>query len=178
MIQLRGAIYYLEKLLNKNQIKDIYAYVYPYIKYGIELYGSCCKNMMNRLQRQQNMILKMLYKKDRLYRTNDLYKELELLKCHDMHKFFIGIFVYKQQNHMLPSIFDNYYKQKSMACSSRDTRQSNPLYEPFCRTNGGQCSLKYTGAKLWNQIAVDVKSCTNLYSFKSMLRLFLLKNYT
>jgi len=110
LVKLKGAFYYFANVVSNECIRQIYyAYVFPYIKYGIEVYGTCNESVMKRLQVEQNKLLKILYKKDRRYGTNKLYSEVKLLKCTDIHRFFIGIFVYKQQNKMLPIIFDNYF---------------------------------------------------------------------
>ena len=177
IVQLKGAFYYLSNILNKECYNQIYyAYVFPYIKYGIEVYGACNTTLMNRLQREQNKIIKTLYHKDRQYSTDQLYSELKLLKCSDIHKLFVGIFVYKHQNDMLPGIFNDYYNLNSVI-SIRLTRQSNDLHIPLCRTKGGQRSIKYIGAKLWNELDNEVKSCPKLNMFKDSYRRLLIDLY-
>ena len=159
-------MYYLAKVLNKDCIRQVYyAYVFPYIKYGVELYGTCNDSLMKKLQTEQNKLLKILYAKGMRYSTNLLYTELKLLKCLDVHKLFVGVFVYKQQNRSLPKIFDNYYRQNSDICA-RSTRQSNELYTPLFRTKMGQKSLKYIGAKIWNSVNEITRKCVSLTSFK------------
>jgi hypothetical protein len=166
LVKLKGALYYLANVVNKQCITQIYyAYVFPYIKYGVEVYGTCSESVMKQLQIEQNKLLKILYKKNRRYGTNQLYSEIKLLKCTDIHKLFLGIFVYKQQNRMLPSIFEDYYKLNSDVCQ-RFTRRNKELYIPLLRTKGGQRSLKYVGAKIWNNISDKVRTSNSLYSYK------------
>jgi hypothetical protein len=48
---------------------------------------------------------------------------LKLLKCKDIHNFFLAIFVYKQQHSLLPKIFADYFV-KSNSVHDRSTRGS------------------------------------------------------
>lgn len=166
LVKLRGAFYYLANMIDDESIRQIYyAYVFPHIKYGIEIYGTCNESVMKRLQVEQNKLLKILYKKNRRYGTNRLYSEVKLLKCEDIHRLFIGIFVYKQQNKLLPVIFDNYFiLNADVIC--RATRQSGKLHLPLFRTKYGQKSTRYVGVKLWNDISESIRNCTSLYLFK------------
>ena len=63
-----------------------YAFIYSRIKYGIELYGSSSASNMNKVQVIQNKLLKMVLKLDRLMATNDLHKNIQILKIDDVRK--------------------------------------------------------------------------------------------
>ena len=168
LVKLRGAFNYLSKVIDDKCIKQLYyAYVYPYIQYGVEVYGNCGETVIRRLQTQQNKLLKILCQKDRTYGTNQLHKELKLLKCKDIYHYFVGIFVYKQQNYMLPEIFNKYYNCNHNICV-RHTRQSKDLYVPLFRTKVGQNSLRYTGAKLWNNLNENTQQANSRFSCKKI----------
>jgi len=177
LVKLRGAFNYLAKVIDKECVQQIYyAYVFPYIRYGIEIYGVCDISVMKQLQIEQNKLLKIISQKDRRYGTNKLYSELKLLKCADIHKYFIGVFVYKQQNNMLPGIFSDYFRVNHNV-KSRCTRQSKDLYTPLFKTKSGQKSLVYAGAKLWNNISNSVRDTTSLQSFKNEFKSVLVACY-
>ena len=103
-----------------------YAYVFPYIGYGIELYGTCANTGLTKLQTKQIKLLKILNKKDLKYSTNVLHVELQFLKCLDIHTSFVLIFVYKQQHNLLQKIFRNYYFHNHVF-NKKSTQQSNNL---------------------------------------------------
>jgi len=177
LVRLKGAFNYLADMLTEENIKQLYyAYVFPHVKYGIEIYGTCSDLLMKKLQTEQNKLLKILCRKNRRYPTNQLHSELKVLNCYDIHKLFIGVFVYKQQSNMLPAIFDTYFKLNSDVCM-RTTRQSDDLYIPLCRTKTAQRSLKYIGAKLWNSIGDHVKRCKTIYCFKRTYKSELIDSY-
>jgi hypothetical protein len=175
--QLSGAFYYLAKYINPKQIKQIYyAYVFPYIKYGIEIYGACDRTVMKPIQTAQNKILKILSKKEKRYPTNTLHDDLNLLKCEDIHNYFTGILVFKQQNGLLPAIFSNYFK-KTNSIHRRHTRNSDKLFVPRFRLKCGQKSMKYTGVITWNSIPTNIRTSNSLSMFKRKYKSFLTSTY-
>ena len=111
-----------------------------------------------------------------MYSSNKLHFDLNILKCKDLHKFAVSLFVYKQLNGGLPNIFRNYFVINSTRCN-RLTRQSNNLYLPQFRTNSGQKSLKYIGAKLWNDICPHIKQSNSVYIFKKLFKKSLIDSY-
>ena len=142
----------------------------------MKVYGMCDKTTLEVIHTKQNKLLKILYRKDHRFSTNALYNELGLLKCMDVHKLYTYMFVYKQQNNMLPSVFNNYYA-KNHTIFTRSTRQSNDLHLPFFRLSGGQKSLKYYGAKIWNDLPTDIKNIVSLSALKQSLVLMLKATY-
>ena len=61
-----GLFYKMRNFLNDNLIKTIYySCVYSRIQYGLEVYGTCNKTIMNKFQVIQNKLLRILGKKDR-----------------------------------------------------------------------------------------------------------------
>lgn len=175
--KLEGAFYYLAHVIDQKCINQLYyAYVFPHIRYGIELYGVCDQATLKRLQVKQNKLLKILSRKKRRFSTNELHCELDLLKCADLHKYFTCIFVKKQQQQQLPTVFDQYYT-KNHNVSRRSTRQSSDLYVPRFRTTGGQKSLKFIGAKLWNSLSINIKHEPSFVTFKGLLKSMLISLY-
>ena len=108
--QLKSAMHYISKFIDNQQANDIYhAYVYPHITYGLELYGLTYKKNTKKLQVAQNQIIKVLHKKEQMFCTKELYYETKLLNINQLNELLILNFVYKQRNHLLPKVFENYY---------------------------------------------------------------------
>ena len=131
---------------------------------------------MKKIQTEQNKLLKILYKKDFLYNTNCLHHELQLLKCEDIRDLFIATFVYKQQHRLLPTIFNNYFVSLQ-ATGQCVTRNINNLFIKRYRTTGGQKSLKFIGATIWNNIKEPLKITRTLGLFKRQYKNIMLEKY-
>ena len=81
-------------MVNKKITRQLYfAFICSQIKYGIEVYGSCSNELINRLQVIQNGLLKCLLCIDRQSSTKELHLTLRLLKVRDIHKSQVLLFV-------------------------------------------------------------------------------------
>ena len=62
-MKLAWAFYYISEFINNDSVLNIYyAYIFPHIKYGIEIYSACPAYVMNLLQATQTRLLKILFK--------------------------------------------------------------------------------------------------------------------
>ena len=139
----------LANYIDYKQICQLYyAYVYPHIHYGIEVYGTCSKTAMQSLQVSQNNLLRILLHKNHRYSATEMHNMLDLLKIKDVFETAILTFVFKQRSKLLPLVFDNYYH----VVSERVTRSmiNNNLHVEFARTTGRMKAIKILGDKLWN----------------------------
>jgi len=168
LTKLSYALRTLSMYIHQDMITQIYyAYVYPHITYVIQLYGKGNKTDLDRLQRKQNGILKTLSCKPTRYGTNDIHSELKLLTIENIHKLFSACFVFKQQHHMLPNVFNSYYRRNAEV-RERVTRQDQLLHVRRCNLVCGEKALKIFGASLWNDIPDNIRSATSLTMFKSL----------
>ena len=70
------------KGLIPNRYKHIvyYACIYSRISYGIEVYGACGVTLQKKLQIVMNKLIKSLFIKSPYHGTNEMFKELSMLK--------------------------------------------------------------------------------------------------
>jgi len=151
-----------------------YAYVYPYITYGIEIYGTSGNCNTNRIQILQNRILKTLTRKECRFSTMMLHDELGLLTVKNIYLLYLNSFVFKQRNGLLPTVFEDYFHMNIQA-RSRTTRQDSNLYVSRRKTTFGSKALKVTGAKLWNSTPKEFTTITSLKAFKKMYKKYLME---
>ena len=122
-----------------------YAFIYSRIIYGIELYGSSSASNMNKVQVIQNKLLKMVLKLDRLMPTNDLHKNIKILKIDDIHRCNTLGLVNEMVSDRCPAIFRNYFEIKQ---NSYDLRTRDQLTIPLTRLTLGQHAVRVIGASL------------------------------
>ena len=83
----------IKHLVPKQHTLTIYkAYVLSKIRYGIEIYGSFNETLSNRLQIVSNKLLKILFNMSPFHSTNQLHKELDILKVKDVYKSCFSMF--------------------------------------------------------------------------------------
>ena len=117
------------------------------IKYGIEVFGDCANEYLQKLQVIQNKLLNQLLNFDRRMSTNELHQQLSLLKVVDIHTVYVLSFVNECRSGRCPTLFSNCYHVRE---AGYEIRQSDHLHVSIARTNISQSSCKIKGAMLWN----------------------------
>ena len=79
----------------------------------------------------------------------------------------ICIEVFKSLNQLNPKFMNAMFEKKEI---SYDLRDSHILIQPpFKKITYGKNTFKYFGSHLWNLLPNDMKACTTLDNFKSMM---------
>ena len=170
--------YNIRNILPNHLKKTLYySLVYSHVQYGIELYGACRKNLLNKPQTLQNKLLKVLYNLPFRTDTNYLHSSLNILKVKDIYKMNILKFVYDSINHTSIKQFHNYYRFQH-TIHNRNLRQNNRLYPDRVRTKYGESTLHYSGTKIWNTLHQKIRSCPSMNTLKKAFRISCLNRYT
>jgi len=138
------------------------------INYGIELYDKENSKWIIQLQKTQNRLLKILFKKDKLYRTNKIHKDSKILKINDL-----------AQARLLLIIHKFVYHKKSLNWAHRNI-VSNPstLYRSTRNSLNVQLTASaYTkrntiiekASVTWNNLDQVSKSIPNRDKFKKAI---------
>ena len=152
-----------------------YAYIYYRIQYGIEVYGNATKTIINQLYVTQNKLLKVLFNKHYRYHTNNLYRELKLLKSEDIFNSLLLQFVHRTVRNNCPEPFKDYFKTRETV-HGFDTRNKNDLVKNSFKTNYGKRTVHYKGATLWNQLKSKIRE-TSYSVFKKNIMQKLMSTY-
>jgi len=170
LTKMTGLFYYMSDFLHPADILRIYfAYVFPHLKYGIEVYGMSSKSNIKCLQGIQNKLVKLLCKSDMLDSPQILLQDLKIFNVQQIIYYFLLCFVYKQINHMLPSAFSDYFV-RNCDLNIRCHRSENDLNVPFFRLQFGRKSIKCIGSQLYNNLPSSVKESASFEIFKRSLK--------
>ena len=156
------------------------AFIFSRLNYGVELYANNnTQGQLNTVMITQNKILKILQFKKRNAKTNELYKEFEVLKLQDLHMFNICCLVHKVINNreILPQAINTLFTQNSQV-HDYDTRQKEELHPNNINTRGfGAKTISHQGRILWNQLPQNIKDEKSSKVFKRKLKAHLLSTY-
>ena len=148
LVKYFGIFNHVKTMISKKIARQLYfAFIHSRIKYGIEVFGYCANEYLQKLQVIQNKLLKLLLNFDRRTSTNELHHQLSLLKLVDIHNVNVFAFVNECRSGRCPTLFSNYYHVREAGC---DLRQKDRLHMPMARTDIGQSCCKNKGARLWN----------------------------
>ena len=87
--------------------------------------------------------------------TDPIFKNVGILKFHDIYVIQLDLFMYSYQNHTLPSRFHCKFTLQNQI-HSYNTRNSYEFRLPFCRTRIKQFSVFYQGPKFYNTLNTDI----------------------
>ena len=108
--------------------------------------------------------------------TDPIFKNLDILKFHDIYLIQLGLFMYSYQNHTLPSKFHCKFILQNQI-HSYNTRNSYKFRLPFCHTRIKQFSVFYQGPKFYNTLNTDIVNSSSPFSFKKAFKAFICNNY-
>ena len=111
LMKFTGIFYKLRNVLPQDSLKRLYyAFVHPHLIYGIEVYGSARNSVLDKLNKLNNKILRILQnKKTRETPVKQLYRNYNTLPITELYKLHILTFVHKCMHHknLVPSAFHN-----------------------------------------------------------------------
>jgi hypothetical protein len=148
--------------------------VYPYLLYGVEVWGASAKTKLNRLYSLQNKCIRLVTQ-DSTGSIPDLYLNLQLLPLDKIHKYFVHVRFY--QYYALGN--NEYFAHKiseNRIVHDHNTRSNSLgiLNCPPVLVSRYYSSFLYRGIKFWNELPLEIKQTLNIMSFKRLVKGLLL----
>ena len=169
-----GILYKAKYFLKPDTLSTLYySFIYPYLTYCIEVWGSTTKgNLMSlfKLQKRVDRIIKSVP-----IRTESapLFLNLKMLSVFKIYMLKLSITTFKSYHGKVSKTIDELFTN---VCDvhERETRQSCKYYVPFTRKETVRKSFKYRASRLWNKFSdiLDIK--TSIVCFKHHLKSYLL----
>ncbi len=123
-----------KRLLNQNTRHMLYySMTYPYLTYGVLLWGSASKTSLKPIEIMQKKSLRIIANTSSDAHTNILFKELKILKFTYIFKYHLEKFIFLQTNNstFVPPIM---YPNRNIDIHSYNTRHNNQIPTEFTRT--------------------------------------------
>jgi len=173
IIKFTGIIYKICTKIDNELLKTLYfAFVYPYLLCGIEIYGNTTHIYPN----WKYLTTKYYgsYKRDHTH-TTDLYKFYDTLPLSLLHNYQILLLLHKFVHHLnkLPSVFRCYFMQ-NRSIHRYDTTEKCHMHLVAPHTIYGKRLIIYKGSQLWNNLPETLKSVQSMDAFKTELRDYLI----
>ena len=177
LIKYVGIFYKVRSKLPVSILRNIYfAFVYPHILYGIEIYANTSSIHLKKLITLNNKLLRILQNKPNKFPVKDLYLNFNTLAIPELHIQRLLIFAHKFLHHkyLLPNAFVNYFTVNS-EIHSHNTRVRDNLHLDSFSTNYGKRTVKYKASTMWNQLPSSLKVFSSVKYFSNKLKKFLQK---
>ena len=178
LIKYTSIFYKLRTKLSIPCLRSIYyAFIYPHLLYGIEIYANTYQSHLHQLNVLNNKILRILQSKPLKTSLQQLYWEFQTLPISLLHRQQILILVhcFFHHNCEMPEVYHDYFTVNSTV-HNYGTRQSGNLHIELTKLSLGHRSVHYTGSVLWNELPLSLKEPMSKNTFKLKLKRHLLGN--
>ena len=130
------------KIFDKNTLLTLYySFIYPYLNHFVQVWGSTYSSYLHKVLLLQKRVVRIIHGVPRRTHTEPLFKSLCVLTIDKLHMYTVGLFMYKYHNGWLSHIFNMFERNSDI--HHYNTRQSNLLHVPKCRTNLGKMAFRY-----------------------------------
>ena len=133
--------------------------------------------LSKRLQVVSNKLLKILFSLSPFHSTNQLHQGLDILQVKDAYKANVLKFVFLCLHNTPLSMFNDYY-QRRRNLHERNLRDLNVLHEPEGYSAIALSSTKINGAKLWNNLPLEIRKLGEVTDFRKALQKYFVESYT
>ena len=140
------------------------------------IWASTFPSNLERLVILQKRAVRVINKSAFLDHTSPIFRNLQLLKFHDIRKLQLGKFMFSYKNQLLPKCFQNLITTNEEV-HSYNTRNRKLFHIEYARTKIRQFSVKYQGSLFFNTLDKEIKYCTSLVAFTRKLKNDLITNY-
>ena len=163
----------LMQVLPYTYISTIYyAFIQPYIDYGLSVWGNTSDLNIKKVQRLQSRAARVLTNNFNYeISSHNILKQQKWQNVEKRKEFLTCILMYKCVNNSAPFYLsdDILYTNQVHNYMTRNIANDH-LYIPQARTEYFKKSLLYIGPKLWNELPINIRSVTTIDHFKRSLK--------
>lgn len=182
-----GVLYKLRPFVTPDILCSVYyAIIYPFLMYGILIWGNANITLVNPIHILQKKFVRMASYNDGyptvpgpLVHTPPLFRKFGLLTIFDIFKFQLGKLIFESINKFGPT--NNVIKFINASdIHSHNTRyasQGNFYTNSIRTTRFGLKGLQFEGKRLWYTLPGDVKRCKTVRSFKNNFKRLMVNSY-
>ncbi len=157
-------MYKASKLITTAGMYTLYCSLFqPYISYGNEIWGNNYASNVKCLYVIQRKAVRLICNADRLAHTNELFKELYILKFPEFVQYKTAILMFHLFHGTFPIHLQNRF---TIYSTTRSTRHINTFVMVQARTNIKAMCLSVSGVKLWNSLSNNLRDCNSVIIYR------------
>ncbi len=172
-----GVIGSVRHILPSSCLKLLYnSLVLPYFNYCLLNWGGAVQSHLYPLIVLQKKAIRILTNSDYLSHTAPLFKKLNILTLSQQYKLKLCLFMFKYNNQLLPTVFNNILIYNS-DLHSHNTRGHTNFHLDFSRLVCSESSVRIQGPRLWDQLPEQITKLKSIVTFKRHLKYHII-NYS
>jgi len=131
---------------------------------------------LNKLVVLQKKAIRAINKCQYNAHTNHLFQKMKILKLNELYDLQVSTFMFKYMNSLIPNPLKTLFVLNKQLHSYNTRNRNNPIV-PMHRTELGKKCVAHMGPIIWNKVPDNIKETKTLKSFRSLLKISLLKRY-
>lgn len=161
--RLTYKFYQIRNILSFRNLRVVYtSLAESVIRYCIVIWGGLFQESLKTLNVIQNTLLKILFKKNRRYSTEVLYRETTVMNVRQLYTYSCLMYI---------------FETGKQGVESRNTRSCSNITVPFYRTTLLQRFVFFDGPKIFNSLPPEIKNINNKAKYKKEITKYILSNY-
>jgi hypothetical protein len=161
-----GIINKVRHILSPSTLKTLYtSFVYPYLTYCIEVWGSAPRNYIDPIIKLQKRCCRILTKSAPRTASLPLFQQLKILPLPELYEYRVLMFMGRNHKNLLPNALSRIFSVRQHD-HAMTTRQVGHLTIPRFRFKISQSSISYAGVRLWNSIIDNCRTNSSLKILK------------
>ena len=145
-----------------------YTMIHPYLLYCNVVWGGASQTALYKLICLQKRAVRLVTSSEYRTPSSPLFKQLRILKLHDIHKLQIYLFMFKFKYGMLPLSCAQLVRRNTIVTRYGLRRENEFVVMPFHTEIRRKC-MSVKGPDLWNSLEDSMKTLSLIYVFKSRL---------
>ena len=163
-----GILHRICKVVPLNVLINLYySLVYPYVLYGILVWGGSSDVHINSILLLQKKIIRIVTNSEFLAPTAPLFYSTKILRVKDVYRYILGTYMYRQHSLGTLQLHSHPY----------GTRGHTNAVPSFQRLSQCQRSIYFSGPMVWNSIPYEIRNSSSIYVFKRKYKEHLLSDY-
>ena len=151
----------------------------PFLQYGILVWGLTYETYINPVFLLQKRVVRAISFVHFTAPSSPIFSDLKILKLHDLFQLKLLSFVYDLVNRTSPSCFHSFFDlvESVHRYGTRQVTKKDIFLTQKNTLQYGIRSVRFFGAKCWNDIPVDIKRSPSANIFRQKLKAFLFQNH-
>ena len=173
-----GILYKLSAILPEKHLFMLYnSLVLPYVQYCNIVWAGTGVSKLDAIFKLQKKALRICTHSAYLAPSLPLFHKLNTLNVFDIHKFQIGVLMFKKKLDKLPSNISRWFNFNS-SIHTYNTRSSSEFH--YGKTNKEYMFklVRHQGPRVWGDIDEDIKLCSHVNAFKRKLKSSIVSGYS
>ena len=146
-----GLLYKAKPYIDKHSLLSLYHfYIHSYINYGNIAWGSTTRTNLKNIYSQQKHAIRIVYSKDRLSHTRELFKQCKVLNVYQVNIWKNLVFMHQIKSNAVPTFFLTNLKSP-LTITQQTSLGTNYGIPPF-KLNKSKYRISIQGPTLWKNI--------------------------